>query len=369
MSLLVDKWRPKTLDELAYHEDLSERLRALAQTDFPHTLFYGPSGAGKKTRIMCTLKELFGPGVDKLRIEQRTFLTPSKRKIEINVVQSNYHIELTPSDAGNWDRSVVQEVLKDIAQTQQVDLNAKKRFKVVIINEADLLSRDAQSALRRTMEKFTANLRVILCANSTSRIIGPIRSRCLLLRVGAPSEAEICKVLAYAAKKERLSLPEHVATLLARISQGNLRRALLSLEALHTQDPTFKTVSASHSLLTGTKQSASDLDSVPRPDWEKYAGRAAEKILGEQTPERLLEVRGMLYELLVHCIPAPLIISTISKRLMDRVDEEIKADVVYWAAFYEHRLRLGSKPIFHLEAFCARIMSVYKQHLLGIGFD
>ena len=105
----------------------------------------------------------------------------------------------------------MQEILKDIAQTQQVDLNAKKRFKgkqpsarypsaganhidvclVVIINEADLLSRDAQSALRRTMEKFTANLRVILCANSTSRIIGPIRSRCLLLRVGAPTEEEV----------------------------------------------------------------------------------------------------------------------------------------------------------------------------------
>lgn len=125
----------------------------------------------------------------------------------------------TNSDAGNYDRQVVQELLKDIAQTQQVDLNAKKRFKgrhepdsptrrstgfelilrnsrfrfpvVVIINEADGLSRDAQSALRRTMEKFTANLRVILCANSTAKIIGPIRSRCLLLRVGAPSEEQV----------------------------------------------------------------------------------------------------------------------------------------------------------------------------------
>lgn len=106
-----------------------------------------------------------------------------------------------------------------------------------------------------------------------------------------------------------MPLPSHVSTLLARISNGNLRRALLSLEALHTQDPSFKTISPSHSLLTGEKQSASDLDSVPRPDWEKYAGKTAEKILGEQSPERLLEVRGMLYELLVHCIPAPLIIS------------------------------------------------------------
>ena len=123
-------------------------------------------------------------------------------------------------DVGIYDRSVVQEVLKEIAQTQQVDLNAKKRFKgksifsyslyehdngnardwqrwilVVIINEADLLSRDAQSALRRTMEKYTASLRVILCANSTSKIIGPIRSRCLLLRVGAPTEEEVSSLV------------------------------------------------------------------------------------------------------------------------------------------------------------------------------
>ena len=76
-------------------------------------LFYGPSGAGKKTRISCTLRQLFGPGVEKvwkldhlcgniievffqLKIDQRVFLSPSKRKLEINVVQSNYHIEITP---------------------------------------------------------------------------------------------------------------------------------------------------------------------------------------------------------------------------------------------------------------------------------
>ncbi|KAL1749579.1 hypothetical protein FB107DRAFT_225243, partial [Schizophyllum commune] len=64
--------------------------------DFPHILFYGPSGAGKKTRISCVLKELFGPGAEKLKTDQRIFLSPSKRKLEINLVQSNFHIEITP---------------------------------------------------------------------------------------------------------------------------------------------------------------------------------------------------------------------------------------------------------------------------------
>ncbi len=62
---------------------------------------------------------------------------------------------------------------------------------VVIINEADSLSRDAQAALRRTMEKYMSNMRIILCANSTSRLIAPIKSRCLLMRVAAPSEDDV----------------------------------------------------------------------------------------------------------------------------------------------------------------------------------
>ena len=62
---------------------------------------------------------------------------------------------------------------------------------MVIINEADSLTRDAQAALRRTMEKYMSNMRIILCANSTSRLIAPIKSRCLLVRVAAPDEGEV----------------------------------------------------------------------------------------------------------------------------------------------------------------------------------
>lgn len=64
-----------------------------------------------------------------MKIDQRVFLTPSKRKLDVNIVQSNFHIEMTPSDVGNYDRVVIQDLLKEIAQTQQVDLNAKQRFK------------------------------------------------------------------------------------------------------------------------------------------------------------------------------------------------------------------------------------------------
>lgn len=80
-----------------------------------------------------------------------------------------------------------------------------------------------------------SNLRLILCATSTSRIIAPIRSRCLLLRVGAPTAAELSTVLKYVAKKEKFHLPEEVITQIYNDSNGNLRKAILVLEALRMQ--------------------------------------------------------------------------------------------------------------------------------------
>ena len=203
--------------------------------DFPHLLVYGPSGAGKKTRIVSTLKELYGPGVEKIKIDSRIFQTTSNRKLEFNIVSSIYHLEITPSDVGNYDRVVVQDLLKEVAQTQQVDSNAKQKFKVVVINEADHLTRDAQAALRRTMEKYSPNLRLVLVANSTANIIAPIRSRTLLVRVAAPTEEEICSVLERSAKKEGWSVVKGLNERVAKESGRNLRSALLMFEAVHAQ--------------------------------------------------------------------------------------------------------------------------------------
>ena len=236
MALLVDKHRPRTLDTLSYHPDLSERLRSLASSgDFPHLLIYGPSGAGKKTRIQATLRALYGPGAEKIKIDSRVFQTTSNRKLEFNIISSNYHLEITPSDVAQYDRVVIQDLLKEVAQTQQVDLAAKQRFKVVVINEADHLTRDAQAALRRTMEKYSPNLRLILLANSTSNIIAPIRSRCLLVRVAAPTEDEIKEVLATVGKKEKLNSDTGLEARIAKDCGRNLRRALLMFEAVHAQ--------------------------------------------------------------------------------------------------------------------------------------
>lgn len=170
--LWVDKYRPKELSKLDYHKKQAENLRNLIKEgDFPHLLVYGPSGAGKKTRIMCLLKELYGSGVERLRMEHMNFTTPSNKKLEIMTVSSNYHIEVNPSDVGIYDRVVIMDLIKNVAQTHQLDVSGQREFKVVVLNGVDELTKDAQHALRRTMEKYIATCRLILCANSTSRVI------------------------------------------------------------------------------------------------------------------------------------------------------------------------------------------------------
>jgi replication factor C subunit 3/5 len=109
-------------------------------------------------------------------------------------------------------------------------------MEVVVINEADNLTREAQSALRRTMEKYSPNLRLILVANSSTKILAPIRSRCLLVRVAAPTKDEIVAVLNGVVQAENLGkVAPGVLEGIATESKRNLRRALLMLEAVYAQ--------------------------------------------------------------------------------------------------------------------------------------
>lgn len=76
--------------------------------EIPHLLFYGPAGSGKKTRVLALLKRIYGPGAERVRLEHRSFKTPSNRLVELTTVASNYHIEMSPGDAGIYDRYIVQ---------------------------------------------------------------------------------------------------------------------------------------------------------------------------------------------------------------------------------------------------------------------
>ncbi|PIK36913.1 putative replication factor C subunit 3 [Apostichopus japonicus] len=238
MSFWVDKHRPKLLGKLDYHKEQAAKLKKLVSTgDFPHLLVYGPSGAGKKTRIMCILKELYGPGVERLRIEHQTFTTPSKRKVEISTVASNFHIEVNPSDAGIYDRIVIQELIKTTASTQQLETGSMKDFK-----GPPPFHREALNIVHK-------------------KIVQILQSTC---------------------KKENLTLPPELAKNIAVKSNRNLRKALLMCEACKVQQYPF-----SHD------------QSVPDADWEVFLRATANQIVQQQSPKQLLV--GLLEELLKSC--------------------------------------------------------------------
>lgn len=188
--------------------------------------------------------------------------------------------------------------------------------------------------------------------NSPSKIIEPVRSRCLGIRIPAASNEEIASLLVQTAKKENVQCPPELAIKISVQSDRNLRRALLMLEAARMQ------VSPGQQLLPD--------QSVPQPDWELFICKLAREILQEQTPSKLLVARDMLYELLTNCIPADIILITLTRELMKSLDDVLKHEVTYWAAYYEHRIVQGSKEIFHLEAFVAKFMTIYKKWLVSL---
>lgn len=135
------------------------------------------------------------------------------------------------------------------------------------------------------------------------------------------------------------------------MSRRNLRRALLMVEACHVQQHPMP-----------------PQQSIPLPDWELYVKQTADFILMEQSPKQLLEVRARVYELMAHVIPADVIMKYLLEELIKSCDGAMKAEVITAAAEFEHRIHLGSKPIFHIEAFVAKFMSMYKRFLEeGLG--
>lgn len=350
--LWVDKHRPSTFSALSYHDDLTARLEALSATpDLPHLLFYGPSGGGKRTRVCCLLRALFGPSADKKKVVHRTFkLTSSSRTLEVTTVASAHHVEVNPSESGVSDRLVVQELIKDIASFAPLDLTGTRRaaLKIVVLHEVDRMTRLAQQALRRTMEKYAATCRLIMVAESVTRVIEPLRSRCLGLRVALPAHPQICTVLAEVARKEGVTLPDALAARLAESSGRNLRRAILQFEATRVS--------------IGALELPPDAP-IMRGDWEYACQDAAMLMTRTQSAAQLVLVRKRVQELLAHAIPPDVVLRRLVEDVLNIADDEICPEICRIAAKFDSNLTNGTKPIFHIEAFAARFMQIYAQFL------
>lgn len=305
----------------------------------------GPSGAGKKTIISCFLKEVFGPAVEKLKIETQLLEASGGRKIEFKTVASNHHIEVNPSDVGIHDRLVIQQLIKMNASTGVLGAELAP-IKVVVITEADKLTREAQAALRRTMEKYSGHFRTILSTETSSRLIPAIKSRVLTVRVSAPTKENIINIIIGVSKKENASLNRAQATAIAASCDRNLRRALMAAEMVKaTNQPTSGPV---------------------LPQWHMFIKVLASKILRDQTPAALDKMRNDLYQLESHMVAPEVVLRFLVKEILQLTKESdqeyLHSPLIELAAFYEARIRLGSKSIIHMEAFIAQFMTACLTH-------
>jgi replication factor C subunit 3/5 len=105
---------------------------------------------------------------------------------------------------------------------------------------------------------------------------------------------------------------------------------------------------------------------IPAPDWEVLVGQIAKEITEDRTPARVMQVRAKFYDLLTHCIPASTIIKTLCFKVIPLVDDALKPGVIHNAAQYEHRIKTGTKAIFHLEAYVLKIMKMVEEYLMSM---
>ena len=202
--------------------------------------------------------------VHKIKSEHKEFKASatSSTIVECVVFSSNFHIEVTPSDADSQDRVIVQKLIKEIAGTQQFNTSVQKSFKVVVIHELDNLTREAQAALRRTMETYMPYCRIVANCESLSKVILPLRSRCLQIRVPAPSTNEVVDVLTGISKREGFNLPKPLAYSICNFSKRNLRRAIMMLQTAKLKN-----------------ENLSDKTYVPAPEYETYTKDIAKMVV------------------------------------------------------------------------------------------
>lgn len=362
LEFLVDKYIPKNIDDIIdpmdkyyeeisgekidtnwinmnptksyFHKDILEKLIKIGQDDeLPHIIFYGNPGTGKKTLINLFLETIFDNTIYNLDDSKYTIVSSGNIETEVIVKQSDYHIIIEPNN-NNFDRYLIQDIVKEYARRYPLCIFEKSRnFKMVQINNLDNLSYYAQTSLRRTIEKYSKTCRFIMWCYSLSKVIEPLRSRCLCIHIPTQTEEELIKWTFHIASMESIRLNWEILSNIVESSRGNLKNILWKLDM-------YK--------YCGKIENSYDV----------VLFKLIDEIMGKQN---IVTMRDYIYNMMITNISPNTIIKDILNIILvkfDNNDKQKLSQIIDSASLFEYRLSKGRRHIIHIETFLENIIQI-----------